>query len=147
MNTHKIIQGDCIAGFALHNEIVVSDGKVSGTAKSVTSAELATHLAFVVGKDLVIVTANHATITPNKSIDETRRNAHVGIKEAAAEVIVGGGALAHRIGRILASAEAAGGARATSEMATEYTKIREQFGRTISTFQAIKHHCAIDFKR
>ena len=26
--------------------------------------------------------------------------------------------------------------------AVEYAKVREQFGRTIATFQAIKHHCA-----
>jgi alkylation response protein AidB-like acyl-CoA dehydrogenase len=135
-------QGDSIAGFALHNELVLAGGKVSGTAKAVTSAELATHLAFVIGKDLVIVPAASATITPNKSVDESRRNAKVELNDVAAEVIVGGGELAHRIGRVLASAEASGGARVTSEMATEYTKIREQFGRTISTFQAIKHHCA-----
>ena len=27
-------------------------------------------------------------------------------------------------------------------MATEYAKVREQFGRPIATFQAVKHHCA-----
>ena len=135
-------EGDSISGFSLHNSVAVSGGKASGTAKAVTSAELATHLAFVVGNDLVIVPASSATITPNKSIDDSRRNAMVELKDAPAEVIVGGGELAHRIGRVLAAAEAAGGARVTTELATEYAKIREQFGRTISTFQAIKHHCA-----
>src|SRR5258707_5304789 len=40
------------------------------------------------------------------------------------------------------AAEAAGVARACTEMATEYAKVREQFGRPIGMFQAVKHHCA-----
>ncbi len=28
------------------------------------------------------------------------------------------------------------------DTAVEYAKVREQFGRTIATFQAVKHHCA-----
>jgi alkylation response protein AidB-like acyl-CoA dehydrogenase len=43
---------------------------------------------------------------------------------------------------VLAAAEAAGGARATLDMALAYAKVREQFGRTIGSFQAIKHHLA-----
>ncbi|MDT5153932.1 MAG: hypothetical protein QOI01_5665, partial [Mycobacterium sp.] len=44
--------------------------------------------------------------------------------------------------RILASAEAVGISWAALEMAVEYAKVREQFGRTIGTFQAVKHHAA-----
>ena len=47
-----------------------------------------------------------------------------------------------RLARTLSAAEAAGGARACTEMATEYAKQRVQFGRPIGTFQAVKHHCA-----
>src|SRR5207245_9181011 len=38
--------------------------------------------------------------------------------------------------------EAVGVARAATEMAADYAKVREQFGRVIATFQAVKHHCA-----
>jgi alkylation response protein AidB-like acyl-CoA dehydrogenase len=44
--------------------------------------------------------------------------------------------------RILASAEAVGVSWASLEMAVEYAKVREQFGRTIGTFQAVKHHAS-----
>ena len=44
--------------------------------------------------------------------------------------------------RILASAEAVGVSWAALDMAVEYAKVREQFGRTIGTFQAVKHHAA-----
>jgi alkylation response protein AidB-like acyl-CoA dehydrogenase len=35
-----------------------------------------------------------------------------------------------------------GGAARVLEMATQYAKDRQQFGRPIGSFQAIKHHCA-----
>ena len=40
------------------------------------------------------------------------------------------------------AAEAAGLARWALQTATEYAKVREQFGKPIGSFQAIKHMCA-----
>lgn len=42
----------------------------------------------------------------------------------------------------LASAEAVGGCLDCVDASVGYAKIREQFGRPIATFQAVKHHCA-----
>jgi alkylation response protein AidB-like acyl-CoA dehydrogenase len=44
--------------------------------------------------------------------------------------------------RLLDAAALAGLAEATLAMAVAYVGIREQFGRPIGTFQAVKHHCA-----
>jgi alkylation response protein AidB-like acyl-CoA dehydrogenase len=44
--------------------------------------------------------------------------------------------------RLLDAAVLAGVASAALEMAVAYAKLREQFGRTIGSYQAIKHHCA-----
>ncbi len=57
-------------------------------------------------------------------------------------VLRGAARKARTVFRILASAEAVGVSWATLEMAVEYAKVREQFGRTIGTFQAVKHHAA-----
>jgi len=54
----------------------------------------------------------------------------------------GAGLALARLLRVAAAAESAGGARATLDAALEYAKIREQFGRTIGSFQAVKHHLA-----
>lgn len=43
---------------------------------------------------------------------------------------------------VLFAAEAAGIARYLQESGLEYAKIREQFGRTIGSFQSVKHKCA-----
>jgi alkylation response protein AidB-like acyl-CoA dehydrogenase len=42
----------------------------------------------------------------------------------------------------LLAAEAVGGASDCVDAAVAYAKVRQQFGRTIATFQAVKHHCA-----
>lgn len=47
-----------------------------------------------------------------------------------------------RVLSILTSAQLAGIAGATSQLATEYAKNRVQFGKPIGAFQAIKHRCA-----
>ena len=45
-------------------------------------------------------------------------------------------------GAICKCAEMLGGAQKVLEMATEYAKVREQFGRPIGSFQAVQHHCS-----
>ncbi len=44
--------------------------------------------------------------------------------------------------RTLLAAEAVGGASDCVDAAVGYAKLCQQFGRTIATFQAVKHHCA-----
>ena len=44
--------------------------------------------------------------------------------------------------RIFTAAEQLGGAQASLDMSVDYVKERVQFGRTIASFQAIKHKCA-----
>jgi alkylation response protein AidB-like acyl-CoA dehydrogenase len=44
--------------------------------------------------------------------------------------------------RLLDAAALAGVAKTALDMAVEYALVREQFGRQIGAFQAVKHHCA-----
>jgi alkylation response protein AidB-like acyl-CoA dehydrogenase len=55
---------------------------------------------------------------------------------------VQGAAEATRRATLLLAAGLVGLAEATLELAVEYAKVREQFGRPIGGFQAIKHRCA-----
>jgi alkylation response protein AidB-like acyl-CoA dehydrogenase len=59
-----------------------------------------------------------------------------------ADVLVGAARQARALTRTLGAAEAVGLMAACTDAAVGYAKERVQFGRTIGTFQAVKHHCA-----
>ena len=44
--------------------------------------------------------------------------------------------------KVTLAAEMMGGAQKVLDMTVEYTKVREQFGRPIGSFQAVQHKCA-----
>ena len=124
-----------------------ASGKVSGDAGMVLGGGLAQVLVLRVGDDLVVVERSAAGVSvgATTSLDPTVRFAAVtcaAVAVAPERIIAGGAALARRLARVLVSAEAVGGAAACLDMALAYAKVRVQFGRTIATFQAVKHHAA-----
>jgi alkylation response protein AidB-like acyl-CoA dehydrogenase len=96
---------------------------------------------------VVAVDAADATITPVVSFDMTRQLADV-VVEGTGRVLATGAeadaAIAHAglVGLALLASEQVGLAEAGLEMATEYVKVRHQFGRAIGSYQAIKHRLA-----
>jgi len=92
--------------------------------------------------------AEGVTVTPEEGIDPTRRFSSVrfdGVRVAAADTLP---AEAHEYFPVLhrvcvaLSAESTGIAQRTMEMAVEYAKDRQQFGRPIGAYQAVSHRCA-----
>jgi len=85
---------------------------------------------------------------PLPTMDQTRKQARVTFDGTPARLLgtVAGGqaAIATMLDRsaIALAADALGGTGKVLEMSVEYAKIREQFGRPIGSFQAIKHKCA-----
>lgn len=80
------------------------------------------------------------------TIDPTRKLATVSLDGVAAERIgddaVDVLAEVHRIGSVALALEQVGGASHVLDVTVQYAKDREQFGRPIGSFQAIKHMCA-----
>jgi alkylation response protein AidB-like acyl-CoA dehydrogenase len=80
------------------------------------------------------------------SIDRTRRVAEVVLEQVPGELLgvdVGDGmARACALAAILLAAEQLGGAQRCLDMTLAYTADRKQFGRTVNSFQAVKHRCA-----
>lgn len=99
---------------------------------------------------LFVVPANAAgvKIRPLKALDLTRRLALVefdGVLAPPEAQLRGGDELYERVlaaGAIAIAADSIGGAQRVLDMAVEYAKVREQFGKPIGSFQAIKHAAA-----
>ena len=92
--------------------------------------------------------ADGMTVDALESMDQTRRLARVTF-DAAPAVLLGEDGLGWKTlcgvyDRALAAlaCEQVGGAQAALEMTVEYVNMRQQFGRPIGSFQAIKHRCA-----
>jgi alkylation response protein AidB-like acyl-CoA dehydrogenase len=140
-----LAEGTSNGAVGLGGNLRLDSGRLIGTADPVLGGAGADLLLLVADSDIVIVEASAARITVSENLDPTRRVANVvvdGVEIPDSQVIAGVAALAVAVARLLAAAEAVGGAHATLEMARDYAKVREQFGRVIGTFQAVKHHCA-----
>ncbi|WP_123027953.1 acyl-CoA dehydrogenase [Mycolicibacterium stellerae] len=143
-----LADGSTVGALGLSASVVVgSDRDVTGEIPAVLGAPDADVLVLVAGADVVVVdsTADGVTVNALESLDTSRSVGSValrGVTVGEDRVLRGAARRARTVFRILASAEAAGVAWASLEMAVEYAKVREQFGRTIGTFQAVKHHAA-----
>jgi alkylation response protein AidB-like acyl-CoA dehydrogenase len=123
------------------------DGTVTlnGTARPVLSAHLADWLVLPTQDRWFLVDAQEAEIRELASLDPTRRVGEVIVRDVRVDP-------SHqlRISRrqvenvvaIFVAAECAGGAGWCLDTAAEYAKVRQQFGRPIGQFQAVKHRCA-----
>ena len=118
-------------------DLLVVAGRLPGTAGDA-------------GIALFTLDANSAGVERRllESMDPTRKLARIDFRGAHAELLGnpddGAGALARTLDQaaIALANEMVGGAQALFDSALDYTKLRVQFGRTIGSFQAIKHKCA-----
>jgi len=135
-----LASGSTIGAVALRGD--VADG--TGSAGIAASGHVADVLLVAQGEDvLVIETANGGVKTEvPANLDPSRRIARVTLTGAPATVLPGAARVLTDLSRLLFAAEATGVAREVTEQAARYAKVREQFGRPIATFQAVKHHCA-----
>jgi len=141
----QLASGDIVAGIGTKSDAAVADSRVTSSAVPTLAESAADVFLLPVGDDLVLVRAGDGVSTRKiESVDQLLRPVTL-VRLASAvvvEVFPGGAAVASRVVRLLAAAEAVGGLGACTEMATVYAAAREQFGRPIGSFQAVKHHCA-----
>jgi len=139
-----LASGKKTAAIALHGALTVRDGTVSGSAGAALGGGLADLLVAAAGDDVVVVDlrAGGAKVTVPPNLDPTRRCARISLDGASADVLPGARRLLVDLARVILSAEAVGIARECTDQAAAYAKVREQFGRPIGTYQAVKHHCA-----
>ena len=151
---NELASGESIAAYAIdsgltatrHGDSLIIRGEVRAVPAAAEASVLVLPVAIDSGEEWVVLHADQVEIEPVRSIDPLRPVAHV----RANAVEVGDDRVLSNLSRTLAralmstllSAEAIGVARWATDTASAYAKIREQFGRPIGQFQAIKHKCA-----
>ena len=141
-----LVDGTHTAAIGFGGNLTVSGGRISGEAGVVLGAGLADVLLLASGEDMLVVerTAAGVAIEVPENLDRSRRSGRVVLTDVAVgdNTLPGARNAALARTRTLYAAEAVGGASDCVDSAVEDAKVREQFGRTIATFQAVKHHCA-----
>jgi alkylation response protein AidB-like acyl-CoA dehydrogenase len=150
------------AGIALRTRKARDQLRLSGAKLFVLDAQVADLLIVVArtgagsgadGISLLLVPRDspNLTITPLPTIDRTRRVFEVTFDDVvlSRDSVLGAEGKAWRhlerlfdLACVAIAAECQGGAERALEMAVEYSKVREQFGRPIGSFQAMKHIAA-----
>ncbi len=149
-----LASGAAIAAYAIDSGLTATRSRdalvIRGEVRAVPAAAQASVLVLPVaiesGELWVVIDAADLEIEPVGSVDPLRPVAHV----RANAVEIGDDRVLSDLSRAdaralmstLLSAEAVGVARWATDTAAEYAKIREQFGRPIGQFQAVKHKCA-----
>jgi alkylation response protein AidB-like acyl-CoA dehydrogenase len=151
---NDLASGVAIAAYALDSgltatrqgDALVIRGEVRAVPAAGQASVLVLPVAIDSGEEWVVLDADELEIEPVDSVDPLRPVAHVRVNavEVGDDRVLSNlsRSAAHALMSTLLSAEAVGVARWATDTASAYAKIREQFGRPIGQFQAVKHKCA-----
>ena len=131
----KIAAGDAIVVVGLEQNQLVED------------AHIADLILLQQGDNIVAVTREQCALQHNESVDPSRKLFQVQAQKGAATVAAAekaesllAGALNR--GALGSAAQALGLAQRMIDLSVQYTSERQQFGKPIGSFQAVKHHMA-----
>lgn len=121
-----------------------SGATLTGTVGGVVDADLVDGFLVLgtASTRYVDAKATGLAVSAGLSMDPTRRLGVVTMKDVRPTALGAAAASLRRMASVLVAAEAVGVAERTLEMSVEFAKVRQQFGKPIGTFQAIKHRCA-----
>jgi alkylation response protein AidB-like acyl-CoA dehydrogenase len=118
---------------------------LTGTSRPIVGGGTARLFLISTGDEWCVVDADQVTVSAIGSLDPTRRVAAVDLADVvvpAARLLRVEPDLVGGLATVLFGAEACGVAGWCLDTATDYAKVRQQFGRPIGQFQGVKHKLA-----
>jgi acyl-CoA dehydrogenase len=130
------------AAFVLGGSVTASGGRLTGVAHHVLDGAEAGLFVVRAGDALFAVRAADTVVTPAGTLDETRPQAAVSFRDSPGAEVGCAADRAEDLLRVMLAVESAGAAAHCLDVTVGYLKTREQFGRPIGAFQALRHRCA-----
>jgi alkylation response protein AidB-like acyl-CoA dehydrogenase len=125
-------------------EVTASGDSLSGSVSFVIDGHTADVLVVAAGDALYLVDSTTAGITRTllQTVDQTRALARLDFDSVPAAPLAGSVDELRDIAAVCLAMEQVGAAARVLEVTVDYVKTRNQFGRPIGSFQAVKHRCA-----
>ena len=114
---------------------------ITDLASPVANAATSTLLLVATDGALHAVETSAARVTPLEAMDPTRPLARVELDDTLGRLLGPCGNAVDLL-HVALAAECVGAARAVLERTVDYLKVREQFGRPLGSFQALRHRVA-----
>jgi acyl-CoA dehydrogenase len=142
----RVAAGDAKLTLATEGRVTANDDKLTGRLNHVEYAHVADRIVVAAGGGrlwLVDPAGGGVTVTRIDALDRSTRLCRVTLEGAAGEALPGT-VLPEVQDRaaVLAANELAGIARVALDRTVDYDKTRQQFGRAVGSFQALKHALA-----
>ena len=140
----SLSSGQLTAGICIDCDLREDSGRLSGTADHVIGAQRGGILLLAYGDHVALVDADGEGVELQQlsATDFSRPLVRVTLNRSPFRTLNVSGRRFRDLAATLFAAEAAGVARWTLDTAADYAKVREQFGKPIGSFQAVKHMCA-----
>ncbi|MDT7548973.1 MAG: hypothetical protein QOE84_1367 [Actinomycetota bacterium] len=125
-------------------DVSVREGRLSGRVSFVIDGHTADVILVAAADTLYVVDATEQGLTRTllQTVDQTRKLAQLDLDKVKATPLAGSVERLRDVASVCLALEQVGAAQKVLETTVDYVKTRNQFGRPIGSFQAVKHRCA-----